>query len=62
MELLLQNNKIRGATHNIMAYRIEQSERSTFLQVGCLLAKAGERPWAGPGRQRCAGKHLDDGV
>ncbi|KAI3436652.1 hypothetical protein D9Q98_006068 [Chlorella vulgaris] len=32
MELLLQNNKIRGATHNIMAYRIEQSERSTFLQ------------------------------
>lgn len=32
MELLLQNNKIRAATHNIMAYRIEQAERGTFLQ------------------------------
>lgn len=29
----LQNNKIRAATHNIMAYRIEQAERGTFLQV-----------------------------
>ncbi|KAL4457691.1 hypothetical protein ABPG75_012556 [Micractinium tetrahymenae] len=32
MELLLQNNKIRAATHNIMAFRIEQAERGTFLQ------------------------------
>ncbi|PSC72714.1 IMPACT isoform X1 [Micractinium conductrix] len=32
MELLLQNNKIRAATHNIMAYRIAQSERGTFMQ------------------------------
>lgn len=31
--LCLQNNKIRAATHNIMAYRIEQAERGTFLQV-----------------------------
>lgn len=33
MELLLQNNKVRAATHNIMAYRIELPERGTFLQV-----------------------------
>ncbi|KAL4442964.1 hypothetical protein ABPG77_008455 [Micractinium sp. CCAP 211/92] len=32
MELLLQNNKIRAATHNIMAYRIEQADHGTFLQ------------------------------
>lgn len=33
MEILLQNNKIRAATHNIMAYRIEQPERGTFQQA-----------------------------
>jgi hypothetical protein len=33
MEYLLQNNKIRSATHNIMAYRIESSTRQgTFFQ------------------------------
>jgi hypothetical protein len=37
MEVLLQNNKVRAATHNIMAYRIEQPERGTFLQVGAFL-------------------------
>lgn len=31
--LASQNNKIRAATHNIMAYRIEQADRGTFLQV-----------------------------
>lgn len=35
MEILLQNNKIRAATHNIMAYRIEQPERGTFQQASC---------------------------
>lgn len=32
MELLMQNNKIRAASHNIMAYRIEQADKATFLQ------------------------------
>ncbi|GAB4820721.1 hypothetical protein N2152v2_007767 [Parachlorella kessleri] len=32
MDVLLQNNKIRAATHNIMAYRIEQHEKGTFQQ------------------------------
>ncbi|PRW56314.1 IMPACT [Chlorella sorokiniana] len=32
MELLLQNGKIRAATHNIMAYRIEQPDKQTFMQ------------------------------
>ena len=34
MDVLLMNNKIRAATHNIMAYRIEQPEKGTFQQVG----------------------------
>ena len=34
VEILLQNNKIRAATHNIMAYRIAQPEKGTFQQVG----------------------------
>jgi Uncharacterized protein family UPF0029/RWD domain len=32
MEFLLQNKKIRAATHNIMAYRIEGSREGTFFQ------------------------------
>jgi hypothetical protein len=34
MDALLQNNKIRSATHNIMAYRIERKDgpKGTFLQ------------------------------
>ncbi|KAL4541108.1 hypothetical protein Ndes2437B_g05496 [Nannochloris sp. 'desiccata'] len=32
IEYLLQNNKIRAATHNIMAYRIEGSRQGAFLQ------------------------------
>mmetsp|Transcript_19348 Transcript_19348/g.50464 ORF Transcript_19348/g.50464 Transcript_19348/m.50464 type:complete len:215 (-) Transcript_19348:243-887(-) len=32
METLLRNNKIRNATHNIMAYRIHCPDRGTFLQ------------------------------
>ena len=30
---LLTNNKIQRATHNMMAYRIHISDRTTFLQV-----------------------------
>ena len=43
MELLLRSNKVRAATHNIMAYRIQQQQpspqqqaadnKATFLQV-----------------------------
>lgn len=33
MAALLRNNKIRNATHNIMAYRIFVPEKGTFLQV-----------------------------
>lgn len=34
MEVLLQNNKIRAATHNIMAYRIEAADKpGVFQQV-----------------------------
>jgi hypothetical protein len=33
MELLLQSSKIRGATHNMLAYRIEQPDKGTFLQA-----------------------------
>ena len=37
MELLLRSNKARAATHNIMAYRIQQPQAAdkvaTFLQV-----------------------------
>ncbi len=40
--LAWQNNKIRAATHNIMAYRIEQADRGTFLQV-C----SSRRRWTG---------------
>jgi len=32
IEYLLQNNKIRAATHNIMAYRIEGCREGTFVQ------------------------------
>jgi hypothetical protein len=32
MEVLLMNNKIRGATHNILAYRIEINEEGSLLQ------------------------------
>mmetsp|Transcript_2750 Transcript_2750/g.7754 ORF Transcript_2750/g.7754 Transcript_2750/m.7754 type:complete len:120 (-) Transcript_2750:216-575(-) len=32
MDTLLQNNKIRNATHNIMAYRIYCPETDAFLQ------------------------------
>jgi len=32
IEYLLQNNKIRAATHNIMAYRIEGCREGTFFQ------------------------------
>ena len=35
MEVLLANNKIRAATHNIMAYRIESPDKpGVFQQVG----------------------------
>lgn len=45
MEVLLQNNKIRAATHNIMAYRIERPAAAegvapTFLQVRAAAADA----------------------
>ena len=33
MELLLQSSKIRGATHNMLAYRIELPDMGTFLQA-----------------------------
>eukprot|EP00873_Tetraselmis_striata_P042264 jgi/Tetstr1/462528/TSEL_007517.t1 len=32
METLLRNNKVRNATHNIMAYRIHCPDRGTLLQ------------------------------
>ncbi|GMH42336.1 hypothetical protein BSKO_10255 [Bryopsis sp. KO-2023] len=32
MSVLLENNKIRNATHNIMAYRIEAKGKGTFMQ------------------------------
>jgi len=32
MDVLLSNNKIRGATHNILAYRIEINEEGSLLQ------------------------------
>jgi hypothetical protein len=38
---LLQNNKIRNASHNMMAYRIHMSEKNTFLQVGGRLSRDG---------------------
>ena len=33
MEVLLENNKIRAATHNMMAYRIRCPDRDAFMQV-----------------------------
>ncbi len=47
MEVLLQNNKIRAATHNIMAYRIEQPEKGTFQQAS-LGNSGGCSCYAGP--------------
>jgi hypothetical protein len=38
MTCLLSNNKIRSATHNMMAYRIEQPQAGTFVQVRALHA------------------------
>ena len=35
MATLLQHNKIRSATHNILAYRIYVEEREAWLQVNC---------------------------
>lgn len=32
MAVLMENNKIRNATHNIMAYRMELAEKGTFIQ------------------------------
>lgn len=32
MSILLENNKIHHATHNIMAYRIIAQEKGTYIQ------------------------------
>lgn len=43
MNTLLQHNKIRNATHNILAYRIFVESRDSWLQVSkpvpCLLGE-----------------------
>ncbi len=38
MEALLQNNKIRSATHNIMAFRIKLAGSDTYVQVSLVLS------------------------
>ena len=36
MNTLLQHNKIRNATHNILAYRIYMGNQDAWLQVNCI--------------------------
>jgi hypothetical protein len=38
VSILLQNSKLRNATHNMMAYRIQQADKAgVYIQVGTLL-------------------------